>query len=177
MARDERKILNELEDIHARFAEIGEKMVTGLRDNTEALQRVENKMALLDELAAEVQQNTDVVESIRTLVAGLRDKVLALQAAAQAAGDSPETIAKIHELAAQLDSNTNALAALAVDNTPVPNPEPAPPAEPVVPATPEERAPVEPAPAPEAEPAAPVEAEPAPAGDTGGNTVPAEPTP
>ncbi len=173
MSRYDKEVIDNLERIHARFAEIGERMVAGLRDNTEALQRVENKMALLDDLAREVQENTEVVGSVITLVNGLRDKVLALQAAAQAAGDSPETIAKIHELAAQLDSNSNTLAALTVDNTPVPNPEPAPPAEPVVPATPEEPAPVEPAPAPEAEPAAPVEAEPAPAGDTGN----AEPTP
>ncbi len=174
MSREERRILNELEDIHARFAEIGEKMTTGLRDNTETLARLDSKMALLDDLAREVSENTSVVQSVVALVGGLRDKVLALQATAQANGASAETIAAAHELAAQLDANSNTLAALVAQNTPAPS-EPAPtPAEPVVPATPEEPAPVDPAPAPEADPAAPVATQPE---EVPAETPPAEPTP
>jgi hypothetical protein len=181
MNRDDRKILKEYEDIRIIFANIANNIETQLRENTIAIgilsEKVKEQMALLDDLAREVQENTDVVQSVITLVTGLRDKVLALQAAAQAAGDSPETIAKIHELAAQLDANSNTLAALTVDNTPVPNPEPAPAPEPTVPATPEEPAAVEPAPAPEAEPAAPVDVEAPVAGETTGELPPAEPTP
>lgn len=176
MSRYDKEVIDNLERIHLRFAEIGEKMTTGLRDNTETLARMVNKMALLDDLAREVSENTSVVQSVVTLVTGLRDKVAALQAAAQQVGADPELIAKIHELAAQLDSNSNTLAALTVENTPAPA-EPVPPAEPTIPATPEEPAPVEPAPAPEADPAAPVETQPTEQPADQAATPPAEPTP
>jgi ABC-type glycerol-3-phosphate transport system substrate-binding protein len=82
-------------------------------------------MAVLDELTADVEANSDVVASVEALVAGFAERL----AAAIAAGADPAVLQALHD---ELTANTARLAAAVVAGTPA-APTPAPPVvEPVV---------------------------------------------
>ncbi len=154
MPRDDRELKRVVEGARQRIAENTELVAGTLRDNTETLARLVEKMALLDDLIREVRENNEVIGSAVTLINGLRDKVAALQASAQQNGEVPEEIvAQIHNLARDLDTQSSVLANALAENTPVAETEqPAQPETPIVPETPAEPVPVEPAP-PAEEPA------------------------
>lgn len=65
-------------------------------------------MAALDELTAEVEENSTVIGSAVALIQGLKEKL-------DAAGTDP---IKLKALSDQLDSNSKALAAAVAANTP-----------------------------------------------------------
>ena len=67
-------------------------------------------MALLDDIIADVQEETTVIESVVTLLTSLSDQL-------KAAGTDP---VKLEALKVQIDANKKALADAVVANTPVP---------------------------------------------------------
>lgn len=69
-------------------------------------------MAALDELTAEVEENSTVIGSAVALIQGLKEKL-------DAAGTDP---VKLKALSDQLDSNSKALAAAVAANTPAEEP-------------------------------------------------------
>ena len=67
-------------------------------------------MALLDDIIADVTEETTVVQSVVTLLQSLSDQL-------KAAGTDP---VKLAALKTQIDANKAALAKAVVDNTPTP---------------------------------------------------------
>jgi len=116
------------------MGEFKEHVLRELADLRKGISRIENHLILqgvvtmsaLDDLAAEVQANSDAEDSAIALIKGLADQIAAN------AGDQT----KIAALAATLKSKAEALGAAVVANTPAPAPSPAPPVAPAPPADP-----------------------------------------
>lgn len=137
MAKTNDQIFEMVSRIYERLAQVGELIPTRLQDLTQAIIKVENQMANIDDLKREVEENTEVTASVVALVKGLRDEVAALKAQAQQTpGTDPELLATINDLAAKLDRNTADLANAVAANTPASSEPPVVQEPPVIPADP-----------------------------------------
>lgn len=81
-------------------------------------------------LTAQVQANTDVVQSAVTLVQGFAAQIEAAVQAALAAGASPEELKAVTDAVAAIKADDDALAAAVAANTQPPPPPPPPPSPP-----------------------------------------------
>lgn len=128
-SRDDRKIIDLLEGVKSRLAEIGEVTANQLSLNTQQLEKsnnfMEKMMASFDDLVREVQESRDAVDGAIVLIQGLKEKVLA-------AGVDP---AKLDALVSDLDAQQGKLAGAFAEVPPAPAPEPAPAPAPDVPPT------------------------------------------
>ena len=73
-------------------------------------------------LTAEVTRDNTVMGSAVTLINGINARIAAAVAAAQAAGATPAQLSELVALQASLKTNTDALSAAVVANTPAPPP-------------------------------------------------------
>lgn len=81
------------------------------------LKGITTMSAELDALAAQVKANNDLLDSATTLINGISARIDAAVAAAKSAGASPEELAQITQLAADLRDRDAALAAAVTANT------------------------------------------------------------
>ena len=97
-------------------------LIAAVRDNTKAEQRLETKMAAIDddltELTADVSANTDLVQSAVTALNGIAQKVTDAVAAALAAGATPAQLQSVTDAATAIKANSAALAAAIPASTP-----------------------------------------------------------
>jgi hypothetical protein len=73
---------------------------------------------VIDALAAEVAEDTTIMESATTLINGISDRITAAVAAALAGGATAAQLAPLTDLAAALDSSSNKLRDAVSANTP-----------------------------------------------------------
>lgn len=100
-------------ELNQRFYEVIQKLDQVLTEISRLSQEEKRTMADLNELTEEVTNNTDVVASAVTLIAGLADQL-------EAAATDP---AAVQALANTLRTNNQSLAAAVAANTPVAPPE------------------------------------------------------
>jgi chromosome segregation ATPase len=120
MIRFRETVLNELAAIKRELSQLTAAISGRSQQSSANIQTMEKAMtdirSAVDSLASKVEGQRTVIESVTSLLQGLKDQVLQAQGDLDAVGEV-DAANKLAELAAAIDANTDKLAKAAASNT------------------------------------------------------------